>query len=629
MTRKRKKKRRKVLQGNPTAPAEKRVSDTALAEDTGSQQAQKRGKRKKKTVTEEHQKTLFDSVRENAEALIIAVILAIIIRHFAVEAFEIPTGSMAPTLFGMHVWQECPNCSFEFPVAVQSNSSTGQLVSQFPRRLVYHGPCHNSNCTIDLHSRAPTRQLGWDSRGIRDPAELARHFQRLEGLSTPGQEIQCLGCTTTFRGDEKNYRWSRAVDSPVRCPICHHSYVAVFDRSAIQGGHKILVNKFAYALGKPERWDVIVFEFDQWKNYIKRLIGLPGERVQIFDGDIYVNGKIERKPPDVQDAMWRMISHSDRTERGLNKKWPTPWEEVAVSGSGFWKAVKKPRRGQRWSLNNRDHEQPAMLEYTRGFNRYKSGFDNYISYNAFNVSFPPSERTEGRPEGVQVGDRKLVFSALPVSTGKNGWLGAQIRDGDYTFRLRIPVGTASESYPAVLERIENEPPRGPPVLSPPRHPDGLRKQCVYALPLQKSTTITLENVDDRIVVEVNGEEILSLTDADGYVSCPDLDAPPTPNGRLDHHLRILGADVQAEIGSIKVYLDFYYINWDLDSIGQRSRWKGIVLEEGQYLALGDNSPSSSDGRKWGFVPEKNLMGKATVIFWRGGWFGPPQWKFIR
>ncbi|HLU49103.1 MAG TPA: hypothetical protein VK116_13500, partial [Planctomycetota bacterium] len=37
-------------------------------------------------------RTLYDSFRENLESLIIAVILAVIIRHFAVEAFEIPTG---------------------------------------------------------------------------------------------------------------------------------------------------------------------------------------------------------------------------------------------------------------------------------------------------------------------------------------------------------------------------------------------------------------------------------------------------------------------------------------------------------------------------------------------------------
>jgi len=41
----------------------------------------------------------------------------------------------------------------------------------------------------------------------------------------------------------------------------------------------------------------------------------------------------------------------------------------------------------------------------------------------------------------------------------------------------------------------------------------------------------------------------------------------------------------------------------------------ITLEEGQYFALGDNSANSSDGRSWGFVPRKNIVGKAFNVFW--------------
>ena len=72
-------------------------------------------------------RTFYDSFRENVESLLIAIILAIVIRHFAVEAFEIPTGSMAPTLFGMHVVAECPNCAEEYAVAVSSDASSGRF----------------------------------------------------------------------------------------------------------------------------------------------------------------------------------------------------------------------------------------------------------------------------------------------------------------------------------------------------------------------------------------------------------------------------------------------------------------------------------------------------------------------
>ncbi|MCI8949986.1 MAG: signal peptidase I [Lachnospiraceae bacterium] len=54
----------------------------------------------------------------------------------------------------------------------------------------------------------------------------------------------------------------------------------------------VLINQLGYDLGTPSRFDVVVFEREDHKRNIKRIIGLPGETVQIIDGQIYINGQL-------------------------------------------------------------------------------------------------------------------------------------------------------------------------------------------------------------------------------------------------------------------------------------------------------------------------------------------------
>ena len=54
----------------------------------------------------------------------------------------------------------------------------------------------------------------------------------------------------------------------------------------------VLMNQLKLDLGKPERFDVVVFEREDQKRNIKRIIGLPGETVQIQDGQVLINGQV-------------------------------------------------------------------------------------------------------------------------------------------------------------------------------------------------------------------------------------------------------------------------------------------------------------------------------------------------
>lgn len=64
--------------------------------------------------------------------------------------------------------------------------------------------------------------------------------------------------------------------------------------NTLHNGDNLIVDKLSYRFHDPERFDIIVFQFQFQDNtyYIKRIIGLPGETVQIMDdGSIYINGE--------------------------------------------------------------------------------------------------------------------------------------------------------------------------------------------------------------------------------------------------------------------------------------------------------------------------------------------------
>mgnify|MGYP001087635976 FL=1 len=59
--------------------------------------------------------------------------------------------------------------------------------------------------------------------------------------------------------------------------------------STLENGDDIIVEKFSYLTNNPERYDIIVFRESESVNYIKRVIALPGETIQITEGKIYIN----------------------------------------------------------------------------------------------------------------------------------------------------------------------------------------------------------------------------------------------------------------------------------------------------------------------------------------------------
>ncbi|MEK5039570.1 signal peptidase I [Sporosarcina sp. FSL K6-3457] len=64
----------------------------------------------------------------------------------------------------------------------------------------------------------------------------------------------------------------------------------------LENGDRMIVNKIGYTIGKPDRFDIVVFHAPEEKDYIKRVIGLPGDTVEYKDDVLYINGESFEEP---------------------------------------------------------------------------------------------------------------------------------------------------------------------------------------------------------------------------------------------------------------------------------------------------------------------------------------------
>lgn len=200
-------------------------------------------------------------VKETLISVIIAFVLAFVFRAFVIEAFVIPTGSMAPTLMGAHELINSPESGYTWPLGPVDYDARGPNGGQpLPRQGTANRP-------IIVHDPMTKEEL--------QRHDLAR-----------------------------------------------------------MAGDRILVLKFLKGIFDPARFDVVVFKapHDPQTNYIKRLIGLPGDWVALVDGDVFIRRpasgevlapntdtwslpgwKVQRKPERQQRAVWQDVFSSEYT----------------------------------------------------------------------------------------------------------------------------------------------------------------------------------------------------------------------------------------------------------------------------------------------------------------------------
>ncbi len=81
----------------------------------------------------------------------------------------------------------------------------------------------------------------------------------------------------------------------VYCVGMTTSVIGISMRPTLENGEKIMVNRFVYMISSPKQNDVIVFVPNGSMNshyYVKRVVGTPGDTVQIIDGHLYINDEL-------------------------------------------------------------------------------------------------------------------------------------------------------------------------------------------------------------------------------------------------------------------------------------------------------------------------------------------------
>lgn len=103
--------------------------------------------------------------------------------------------------------------------------------------------------------------------------------------------------------------WGKAIFIAVILVFLLRSFV--FSASIVEGesmaptldsGDRIIFNKFVYLIGEPKRTDIVIIQ-RPIKNYVKRIIALPGEVITIKDHTLYIDGEIYEQPFITEEAI--------------------------------------------------------------------------------------------------------------------------------------------------------------------------------------------------------------------------------------------------------------------------------------------------------------------------------------
>lgn len=396
---------------------------------------------------------------------------------------------------------------------------------------------------------------------------------RVDGSSMAGAflgaryVVQCRDCGLQFPCDPTH----TPLDQGAVCFNCGFDENPL-DESRLQPGQRVWLDELAHRAGRIRRWDVVAFRLPGVAEdyFIKRVVGLPGERVQLRHGDVFADGRIQRKSFE-QFREMAMLVHDDRhrprRSTSLGRRWDTD------------------AQGSSW--------RPSDDGYVASTQAEPFDWLTYRNWACAPDLTPPAARDAECP----VNDNYSIDQRLT-----RGWLNEV---SDLALKCRIQCSGAGRLALRLLNgRSQFQLEWNPEGSAIDLLHDG-RLVATHPLPgatFQSSEEIEFAVCDQRVLLAINGREIVAW-------SFEDQDRPLHPTSRP---LAIGVSRLRVEVRDLQVFRDVHYLHPrgdDRDWATERA------LGAHEVLVLGDNSAASIDSRVWNppGLDEQMIWGKVIRL----------------